>query len=266
MTKSYNPEAYWDNVAENIHSRKDLKTIAGDDEPYYRYKRRRFLELINSIDFSDKTVLEIGSGPGGNLDFIFAKGCKKITGVDISQQMVLLSKELLAGKDIDILKINGTVLPFPDNVFDIVFTSTVLQHNTDEEELLQLIKEICRVAKEEVLLVERIESKIKGHETNLGRPIEYYETLLRENGFELTGSQSLPIQASYFVCGVIRKLFNRGDRKEGEPLSRLSIALENITLTVTPVLDKVVPGKRDVMLLKFKRIEAGDKENGPLTS
>jgi hypothetical protein len=66
MTKPYNPETYWDNVAENISFRQDLKIIAGDDEPYYRYKRRRFLELLDSINFSDKTVLEIGSGPGGN--------------------------------------------------------------------------------------------------------------------------------------------------------------------------------------------------------
>lgn len=98
MAKTYNPETYWDTVAENINARQGLKLIAGDDEPYYRYKRRRFLELLNTINFADKTVLEIGSGPGGNLDFIFRKGCNKITGVDISQQMVLLSKGLLAGK------------------------------------------------------------------------------------------------------------------------------------------------------------------------
>ena len=255
MTKSYNPEIYWDTVAENIYSRKGLKTIAGDDEPYYRYKRRRFLELLNTINFADKTVLEIGSGPGGNLDFIFSKGCKKITGVDISQQMVSLSTELLAGKDIDILKINGKDLPFEDKAFDVVFTSTVLQHNTNEEMLHKLIKEICRVVKDEVLLIERIESRIKGHETNLGRPIAYYENILKANNFKLTGSLSLPIQASYFVCGIIRKLFNRSERKEGEPLNGLSIAMEKLTLPFTSVLDKVVPSNRDVMLLKFKRLD-----------
>ena len=255
MTKSYNPEIYWDTVAENIYSRKGLKTIAGDDEPYYRYKRRRFLELLNTINFSDKSVLEIGSGPGGNLDFIFSKGCKKITGVDISRQMVSLSTKLLAGKDIDILKINGKDLPFEDKAFDVVFTSTVLQHNTNEEMLHKLIKEICRVVKDEVLLIERIESRIKGHETNLGRPIAYYENILKANNFKLTGSLSLPIQASYFVCGIIRKLFNRSERKEGEPLNGLSIAMEKLTLPFTSVLDKVVPSNRDVMLLKFKRLD-----------
>ena len=253
MKKHYDPETYWDAVAENIDSRQDLKIIAGDDEPYYRYKRRRFLELIDSIDFSGKTVLEIGSGPGGNLDFIYRKGCKKITGVDISQQMVLLSKSLLAGKGIDVIKINGSDLPFADKSFEVVFTSTVLQHNTNEAQLKRLISEICRVAKDDVLLFERIESKVKGHESNLGRPVSYYEELLKANKFELETTRSLPIQASYNVCGAIRKLFNRNDRKEGEPLTQFSITMEMLTLPVTSVLDKIIPSNRDVMLLKFRR-------------
>lgn len=255
MTKPYNPETYWDNVAENISFRQDLKIIAGDDEPYYRYKRRRFLELLDSINFSDKTVLEIGSGPGGNLAFIYDKGCRKITGVDISQQMVSLSKQLLIGKDIDVIKINGKDLPFTDKYFDIVFTSTVLQHNTNEDLLHQLISEICRVSKREVLLFERIESKVKGHESNIGRPISYYETILKANNFKLTEKSSLPIQVSYFVCGTIRKVFNRRNRKEGEPLSPLSVALQKIILPITSVLDRLVPSNRDVMLLKFVRVD-----------
>ncbi|HEX8315631.1 MAG TPA: methyltransferase domain-containing protein [Flavisolibacter sp.] len=254
-TTPYNPETYWDSVARSIQSRQGVKIIAGDDEPYYRYKRRRFLELLSKIDFSGKTVLEVGSGPGGNLDFIHRSGCKKITGVDISQQMISLSKELLSGKKIDIIKINGKDLPFNDQTFDIVFTSTVLQHNTDESLLQPLIKDICRVAKEEVLLFERIESKITGHETNLGRPVRYYEQHLNAYHFTLVSKQALPIQASYFVCGAIRKIFNKSTRREGERLSKLSIALERLTLPLTDVLDKLIPSNRDLMLLKFKRIK-----------
>ncbi|MGZ4011729.1 MAG: class I SAM-dependent methyltransferase [Flavisolibacter sp.] len=254
MKQPYNPETYWDAVAENISIRPDLKIVAGDDEPYYRYKRRRFLELLGTLDFSGRTVLEIGSGPGGNLDFIYNKGCKKITGVDISGQMVSLSKSLLAGKEIDVLKINGKDLPFIDKSFDTVFTSTVLQHNTDENELQQLIKEICRVSNDEVLLFERIESNIRGHESNVGRPISYYANILNAQGYTLIQKRSLPIQASYILCGIIRKFFNRSERKEGEPLSKLSIGLEKLTLPLTSVLDKVVPSNRDVMLLMFKRI------------
>lgn len=255
MTTQYNPESYWDAVAERIALRQHLKIIAGDDEPYYRYKRKKFLELLGTIDFSDKTVLEIGSGPGGNLDFIYSKGCKKIAGADISQQMIALSKKLLAGKEIDIYKINGKDLPFADHSFDVVFTSTVLQHNTDEDLLHRLIKEICRVAKHQVLLFERIESKITGHESNVGRPVRYYQNILSAGNFRLVEKHALPVCASYFVCGAIRKIFNRKSRVEGAPLSPVSMALQKLALPLTSIIDKTITANKDVMLLKFDRVK-----------
>lgn len=162
MTKPYNPELYWNAVAENISSRQDLKIIAGDDEPYYRYKRRRFLELLNTINFSDKTVLEIGSGPGGNLAFIYEKDCEKIVGVDISQQMVDLSKQLLTGKNIDVIKINGKDLPFADKSFDIVFTSTVLQHNTNERYCISLSKKFVGFQNMKCCSLKELKAQSKG--------------------------------------------------------------------------------------------------------
>lgn len=253
MNKPYNPENYWDKVAEQISSRNDLKIIAGDDEHYYRYKRERFLELFETLDFKNKSVLEIGSGPGGNLNVVYSKGAKSVTGADISYQMVELAKSNIAGKKIQVIKINGEELPFPDESFDIVFTSTVLQHNTDEQVLKKLVKEICRVSSNEIYLFERTEKTIKGHDSNLGRPVEYYEDLLKSHGFNLKNIQYLPIQASYFVCGVIRKVFNSKSRREGENLTKTSIILENVTLPITKALDKIIPSKRDVTFLRFQR-------------
>ncbi len=253
MSKPYNPESYWDEVAGEISSRNELKIIAGDDEPYYRYKRKRFLELLGSLDFTGKSVLEIGSGPGGNLDFIDRKGCQSITGADISSQMIELAKENLKGRQIELVKINGTDLPFEDHSFDIVFTSTVLQHNPNEKNLKSLVTEICRVSSQEVFLFERIEAKIKGHESNVGRPVSYYESLLKPHGFSLSEIRSLPIQASYYTCGIIRKVLNPKHRKEGQPLTRLSVALENLTIPVTSLLDKIIPSRRDVIFMRFSK-------------
>ena len=42
----YHPEPYWSDVAKRIKARKGKNVIAGDDEPYYRYKRERFLDLL----------------------------------------------------------------------------------------------------------------------------------------------------------------------------------------------------------------------------
>jgi hypothetical protein len=68
---AYNPETYWTRVGQEIEKRGDANFVAGDDNPYYRYKRLKFLKrFLDPIDFHSKTVLEVGCGPGGNLRHI----------------------------------------------------------------------------------------------------------------------------------------------------------------------------------------------------
>jgi len=58
----------WSEVGQRIEERDNGENVvAGDDEPYYRYKRKEFLKLLNEVEFGGKSILEIGHGPGGNL-------------------------------------------------------------------------------------------------------------------------------------------------------------------------------------------------------
>jgi ubiquinone/menaquinone biosynthesis C-methylase UbiE len=94
MTEKYHPEKYWTEVGQRIQERdQGENVIAGDDEPYYRYKRERFLSMLKTVDVSNKSVLEIGCGPGGNLLELLQTNVKSLAGVDISQQMVNLAKK-----------------------------------------------------------------------------------------------------------------------------------------------------------------------------
>ena len=249
---AYHPEPYWSDVAKRIKSRKGKNVIAGDDEPYYRYKRERFLALLNEVDFKGKSVLEIGSGPGGNLNELLAKSPASLTGVDISSEMIDLAKSHLPSS-INLVKVDGTSLPFADQSFDIVFTATVLQHNTDEGMLKQLMAEICRVAKEKVLLFERIEDEVTGDELCYGRPVSYYSAICQQHGFSLASTKFINIRASYYVGGAIRKGLNPKTRVEGEPLNGLSVFLQKATLPVTRVFDKVFTSRKDVARLEFVR-------------
>jgi SAM-dependent methyltransferase len=250
----YHPEPYWSDVARRIKARKGKNVIAGDDEPYYRYKRERFLDLLNEVDFEGKTVLEIGCGPGGNLKALLSKSPKSLTGVDISPDMVELAKSNLP-PEVNIIKVNGTQLPFADQTFDYVFTATVLQHNTDENMLKQLMAELCRVAKEKVFLFERIEDTITGDDLCYGRPVSYYEGICRQHGFALESTKWINIRTSYYVSGAIRKGLNPKSRVEGEPLNGISNFLQNVTLPVTRLLDKVFTSRKDVARLAFRRVQ-----------
>lgn len=248
----YHPEEYWSKVARRIKSRKGKNVIAGDDEPFYRYKRKKFLRLLNSVNFKNKSVLEIGCGPGGNLQEIWQQSPSRLAGADISEEMIGLSRNKLPNA-IDLVKIDGTTLPFKDKEFDYVFTATVLQHNTDEEMMKKILAEICRVSKEKVILFERIEKKLKGDELCVGRPVAYYENICNNHGFKLIAKKFINIRVSYLVCGIIRKVFSPKSREEGEPLSKFATFLQRIKLPFTIQLDKIFKSKKDIAKLDFIR-------------
>jgi ubiquinone/menaquinone biosynthesis C-methylase UbiE len=252
MTKGkYHPEDYWSEVGNRIGEReKGNNIIAGDDEPYYRYKRKEFLKLLNEIIYAGKSVLEIGHGPGGNLIEVWKHNPKRLDGVDISEQMVKLAKNKIPA-GISVQKINGTTLPFETNEFDIVFTATVLQHNTDDKMLRELMSEIARVSKDQVFLYERIENTIKGDDLCLGRPVEYYSSILNDHGFQLKSTKFINIRTSYYVCGAIRKGLNPKSRQEGEPLNKLSELLQASTLPLTKITDKIFRSNKDIGRLEF---------------
>ena len=93
----YKPEIYWSEVAEEI-KRRGESYIAGDDNPSYRYKRRMFLKkFLDTIDFQDRTVLEVGFGPGGNLKHIATHHRpRKLRGVDVSAKMLEIASKNLS--------------------------------------------------------------------------------------------------------------------------------------------------------------------------
>lgn len=250
---NYHPEPYWSEVANRIKARAGKNIIAGDDEPFYRYKREKFLSMLNTVEFKGKKVLELGCGPGGNLQEVWKKSPSRLTGADISADMLELSREKLP-KEIELIKIDGTSLPFKDKEFDYVFTATVLQHNTNEEMLKKIMAELCRVSNEKIFLFERIEKTIKGDELCYGRPVSYYENICNLHGFKLVNKSFINIRISYYVSGVIRKVFSPKTRQEGEPLSKIAILLQNLTLPITKKLDNIFKSKKDIAKLEFGRL------------
>lgn len=256
---SYHPEPYWNVVAGNIAQRSGSNIIAGDDEPYYRYKRQKFLTLLNRLSFGNKKVLEIGPGPGGNIAEVLHHNPREVHGADISSNMLEMAQSRINDPRATFTKIDGVRIPYENEQFDISFTSTVLQHNTDEKMLKALCAEICRVTRHEVVLFEKIEKQIKGTELCLGRPVSYYEGLMKAHGFELMEQEFLNIPVSYMICGAVRRLFTRAGRHEGEPLPRLAHLIQKISLPLTSRLDKLFPSSREVAMLRFSRMTRLDR-------
>jgi SAM-dependent methyltransferase len=250
----YHPKEYWNEVAQRITTRNNGSLLAGDEEPYYEYKRKEFLRLLHQIPFENKDVLELGCGTGLNLQAVLEHSPATLTGADIADKMLAIAVRHIPADKVNLVLVNGTYLPFPSGHFDLAFTSTVLQHITDENMLKRLLESLCDVTKDEIYLFERVSKKPQPSATNTGRTIKEYKQLLLHNRFELVDLRYLNTNASYWVCGVIRKVFNRPGRKEGEPASSLSKRLQRFFLFFTKPFDKLIVTKQGLAMLKFKKL------------
>ena len=199
---NYDPETYWSRVAEEIQKRGE-NYVAGDDDPYYRYKRRKFLKnFLDTIDFRSKTVLELGFGPGGNLKHIATRHVPgKIYGADVSPKMLEIATKNLSMHDASLVKIDGASLPYPDHTVDISFTVTVLQHNIDEKTFRSLVKELARVTKKTVVVMEDVRKNQMNTADWIGRPVDTYRSAFAECGYKLSSVRFLntKISRSWFA-------------------------------------------------------------------
>jgi ubiquinone/menaquinone biosynthesis C-methylase UbiE len=257
----YDPEQYWSKVGQEIQKRRG-SYVAGDDNPFTRYKRDRFLKrFLDSIDFRDARVLEVGCGPGGNLRYIAERSAPQaLIGVDISQTMINIAAQYLAAhKVVELYKINGKKLPFEAQSIDISFTATVLEHITDGEMLTALVREICRVTRTQIVFMEDIgtstELSVEG--SCIRRQVDTYKGLCEENGFKIADVSFLNLAFSQLWTSSILyayKRFFNPQLHEGEPIGRALRLMMQLSMFVTYYFDRVFKEKRDLAKMTFYRV------------
>lgn len=96
--------------------------------------------LLEAIDLTGKTVLDIGSGAGGiTLSLVRDHGAARVIGVDIEEPVCMRARQLVAkaGLDsqIEIRQVEPGPLPLPDASLDIVFSKDAIVHISDKEAL-----------------------------------------------------------------------------------------------------------------------------------
>ncbi len=246
----YDVSKYWNSVGSAIADRGGDE-VAGDDSPFLRYKRRKLLTLLLDAVPADVAVLEVGSGPGGNLTALKAagKGRKRLTGVDIAPSMV----ELARGRGHEVFLTDGATLPFTDGEFDVVYSVTVLQHNPSFERLLG---EMCRVARNEVLLFEDtvVADAAQDYTTYVRRPISEYVSVGEAHGFRLLESVPLNVFASDMTESGLLKALDRSGRAEGVPLPAWLLQIEAGLLRITKRLDGRVEQRRGLTKIALAKL------------
>jgi len=101
--------------------------------------------ICSVIDYSGKYVLDLGCGTGV-CTYDLAKRAKKVVGVDISTWAIEKAKaNPIAEKlNVDFVVGDAENIPFPDNTFDVVVNTALLQYFDEPQ---KVINEIHRVLK-----------------------------------------------------------------------------------------------------------------------
>lgn len=109
-----------------------------DIDVVLRYKP--MVDFIRSNAHNGMSILEVGAGREGIAKYLQEF---QITAVDKFQQNILPNVQQVAGE--------AAHLPFPDNSFDIVISSDMLEH-VPERERRRILQEFLRVGRKYVLI------------------------------------------------------------------------------------------------------------------
>ena len=107
-------------------------------------------DAIKEFIRNGSTFLDVGCGTGYSMKKAINDFNCKTFGIDPQPMLAGVKTDIIEDENFKILKGVGENLPFGDNIFDIVFTSHVLEHVDDTSRVLQ---EIRRVLKSDGILI-----------------------------------------------------------------------------------------------------------------
>jgi ubiquinone/menaquinone biosynthesis C-methylase UbiE len=109
------------------------------------WHKKRFEQLMARFPQGTYSVLDIACGPA-SLFYVLRKKNKKcsLTGIDIAPEQIAYAKKIV--KDATFLVSDIGKLPFPDNSFDYVTSTELIEHLTKKSEK-KMLSEVRRVLK-----------------------------------------------------------------------------------------------------------------------
>ncbi|MCA9497362.1 MAG: class I SAM-dependent methyltransferase [Nanoarchaeota archaeon] len=136
--KLFEDELGFDNCDLEIESR--LKRIRG---------KKVAVKLNKDINFKGKKVLEVGSG-WGEVSYEISKYGANVVGLEPNPELLNISKKLILIGDskisgnIKFVKGFGEKLPFKNKEFDVVISTSVIEHVDNVEDTLNEMLRVCK--------------------------------------------------------------------------------------------------------------------------
>jgi SAM-dependent methyltransferase len=148
---------YWNSHIHDVEISRHLPGSEGffaDLDAYHFEKLHHLLRLVDFDGYRGRPVLDIGCGPGIDLAR-FARGGADVTGVDIAPAAIELARANFAQQRLHgrFEVANGEELPFPDNVFDLVYAHGVVQYTAHPRRLVDECRRVLKPGGEAVVQV-----------------------------------------------------------------------------------------------------------------
>jgi SAM-dependent methyltransferase len=139
---------YWD---QHIHDLEITRHPVGsrgffdDLDQYHFEKLHHLLRLVDFDGYRGRTVLEVGCGAAVDLAR-FARGGAAVTGVDLAPSAIALARANFEqqGLTARFEVADGEALPFPDNVFDLVYAHGVVQYTANPQKLVDECRRVLQ--------------------------------------------------------------------------------------------------------------------------
>lgn len=112
-------------------------------DPAFRERARMIFEEVARI--KPKKILDAGCGRGFYLKTLSCfPFVKKIFGIDINPSYLKIARKNIDKEKVIISKASIYRLPFPNNCFDLVIASEVLEHLKDDKKALMELKRVLK--------------------------------------------------------------------------------------------------------------------------
>ena len=191
-------------VAKGINDQNSAAGLISNMPEFIRFRTETELKhLFRKYDFSNKSVLDIGCGPG-RLSIEMGRRSKCLVGIDLSSDFVDLAKQNALINDLDNVDFYCTDLYELglNQKFDIVFIGGVLLYFTDDEinEVLLYLKDRYLKPGADIIIREPMSYLGKREETNIDikRTKLEYEAIFNSAGFQLSYSKETFIHCPPF--------------------------------------------------------------------
>ncbi|MCB9361778.1 MAG: class I SAM-dependent methyltransferase [Flavobacteriales bacterium] len=189
--KEFNPKDYWETRLQksfNLNGVGDIGLGVNYNNALYDIRKYAFHKLMKSISvqFSEKSVMDIGSGTGFYIERWKELNVKSIQGTDITNVVVKNLSEKFPNASFKQLDI-GEKLEAPKPTYDFISAFDVLFHIVDDTRFEQAITNIYSLLNKEgyfVISDNFVHGKTKRLEHQVSRSYEFMTETITKTGFK----------------------------------------------------------------------------------